>query len=73
MGRQVVNIRTDLDGELARSSDFCDLLVKKYKCGLQTTGGCSSCILQPWKTRREKLEAIQISQLHYSVIHTNMQ
>ena len=42
MGRQVVNIRTDLDGELARSSDFCDLLVKKYKCGLQTTGRYSS-------------------------------
>ena len=39
MDRQVVNIRTDLRGELARSSEFCDLLVKDYQCGLQTTGG----------------------------------
>ena len=35
MDRQVVNIRTYLGGELARSSEFCDLLVKDYQCGLQ--------------------------------------
>ena len=38
MGKQVVSIRTDLGRKLARSSEFCDLLVK-YQCGLQTTGG----------------------------------
>ena len=42
MGRQVINIRTDLGWELARSSKFYDLLVKEYQCGLQTTGGYSS-------------------------------
>ena len=28
MGRQVINIRTHLGGEVARSSKFCNLLVK---------------------------------------------
>ena len=42
MGRQVVNIRTYLGGELARSSEFCNLLVNEYQSGLQTTGGYSS-------------------------------
>ena len=42
MGRQVINIRTHLGGEVARSSKFCNLLVKEYQCGLQTTGGYSS-------------------------------
>ena len=41
-GRQVLNIRTYLGGELARSSEFCNLLVEEYKSGLQTTGGYSS-------------------------------
>ena len=40
--RQVLNITTDLGGELARSSEFCNVLVEEYKCGLQTTGGYSS-------------------------------
>ena len=42
MGGQVVNIRIDLGGELARSSEFCNLLVKEYQCGLQTIGRYSS-------------------------------
>ena len=42
MGRQVVNIWIDLSGELTRSSEFYDLLVKEYQCGLQTTGEYSS-------------------------------
>ena len=42
MGRQVVNNRTDSGGKLARSSEFYELLVKDYQCGLQTTGGYSS-------------------------------
>ena len=39
MDRQVINIRTDLGGELARSSEFYDLLFKDYQCGLQTIDG----------------------------------
>ena len=42
MGREVVNIRTNLDGELARSREFCNLFVKEYQCELQTTGIYSS-------------------------------
>ena len=42
MGRQVVNIRAGLGGELVRSSEFYELLVKQCQCGLQTTGGYSS-------------------------------
>ena len=42
MGRQVVNIRIFLGGELARSSEFYNLLVKEYQCGLKTTGEYSS-------------------------------
>ena len=42
IGRQVVNIRTYLCRELARSSEFCNLLVKEYQCGLKTTGEYSS-------------------------------
>ena len=41
MGRQVVNIRIDLRGESARSSEFCNFLVKDYQYRLQTTGGYS--------------------------------
>ena len=41
MDRQVVNIRIDLRGESARSSEFCIFLVKDYQCRLQTTGGYS--------------------------------
>ena len=42
MGRQVINSRTDLDGELVGSSEFFNLLVEEYQYGLQTTGGYSS-------------------------------
>ena len=42
MGRQVINIRTYLGEELSRSSEFCNLLVNEYQCGLQTAGGYSS-------------------------------
>ena len=42
MGRQVISIRKNLGGEVARSSKFCNLLVKEYQWGLQTTGGYSS-------------------------------
>ena len=42
MGQRVINVRTDLGGELARSSEFCNLLVEEFQCGLQTTAGYSS-------------------------------
>ena len=41
-GRQVLKIRTDRGGELARCLEICQLLIKKHKCGLQTTAGYSS-------------------------------
>ena len=34
MGKQVVNIRTYLGGELARLGKFCNSLVKEYQYGL---------------------------------------
>ena len=37
MCRQVINIRTDMGGELGRSSKFCHLLVENFQYGLQTT------------------------------------
>ena len=39
MGRRVIHIRTDLGGELARSSEFCNLLVDEFQCSLQITAG----------------------------------
>ena len=41
-GRPVQFIRTDLGGELAKSSEVCSLLVSKHQCGIQTTAGYSS-------------------------------
>ena len=42
INRQVINIIKDLGGELARSSEFCNVLMDEFQCGLQTTGGHSS-------------------------------
>ena len=41
-GRPVQFIRTDLGGELAKSSEVCSLLVNKHQCGIQTTAEYSS-------------------------------
>ena len=41
MGQRVIHIRTDLRGELARSSEFCNLLVDEFQCSLQITRGYS--------------------------------
>lgn len=41
-GRTVLNIRTDQGGELARSSELCDMIHNEFQCGLQMTGTYSA-------------------------------
>ena len=41
-GCPVLHIQADRGGELAKCSKVCELLIKKYKCTLQTTAGYSS-------------------------------
>ena len=40
-GRKVMNVRTDMGGELAGCSEVCDLLHNEFQCNLQIIGGYS--------------------------------
>ena len=44
MGKQVINIRTNLGDELAKSSEMYNLLANEYQCGLEITRGYLSWI-----------------------------
>ena len=43
-GIHTLQVRTDIDGDLAHSNKLCSLLYNEYQCGPHTTGGYSSWI-----------------------------
>ena len=71
-GIHTLQVRTDIDGDLAHSNELCSLLYNEYQFGLQTTGGYSSWINGKVERNIRTLENMEIKTRCDSNLLTNL-